>query len=154
MGCQILGKETQNEVKKSVAKAARKFKTAVKNALTDMGKDLKKQTKLSINNVGRTGRIYRVRIRGKIKRHQASAPGQVPANMTGALKRSVQYKVTNPVTLEYGAGDSTGPVDYAKYLEMGTSRMAPRPYLEPQIKRLKGGDASKIFKKRIDDLFI
>lgn len=53
---------------------------------------------------------------------------------TGALQRSIRSRVIKKgeeVTIELVAGG--GEVDYARYVEEGTSRMAPRPYLRPAV---------------------
>jgi hypothetical protein len=58
--------------------------------------------------------------------HQASAPGQPPAVDLGYLVNSIATVRVSKLT--------TAVVVYAEYgiyLEMGTVRMAPRPYLEP-----------------------
>ena len=68
------------------------------------------------------GRIY--------GRHQGSAPGQSPAPDTGHLRSATQ---ADPVVREDADG-FTGRVvantDYALALEIGTERMAARPFLD------------------------
>ena len=70
---------------------------------------------------GKSGRVY-----GK-RKHRASAPGEPPANDTGTLVRGI--------TITPGADPMSYVVDstanYAEFLELGTSKMAPRPYLLP-----------------------
>lgn len=71
--------------------------------------------------------------------YQASAPGEPPAPRTGSLRRN-----WNPfVSTEHGggryavkAGIESGQ-HYARYLEDGTSHMAPRPYVERILERSK-----------------
>lgn len=65
----------------------------------------------------KTGRQY-----GK---HRASAPGESPAIDSGNLVGSIQQIF--PSTLEALVGT---PVEYAIFLEQGTSRMAARPLWE------------------------
>jgi HK97 gp10 family phage protein len=111
--------------------SAQNFSKSVNNgireAFPDIGKKLKADARRSIRQPPKTGRIYRRRIRGRIRNHQASAPGQPPANMEGALQKTVDYKIKGD-ELEFGAGDQ-GDVQYAKYLEDGTKKMKPRKYL-------------------------
>ncbi len=57
--------------------------------------------------------------------HQASAPGQAPATDTGRLANSIAWA---PVQGGYAVG--TGE-DYGRWLELGTSRILPRPWLQP-----------------------
>ena len=76
----------------------------------------------------RTGRVYTIRGR----KHQASAPGEPPAKLTGALARSVDHKVTGWHTMQVGE-----EADYAGYLEKGTGRIAPRPHLTVAVNLTK-----------------
>lgn len=75
----------------------------------------------SILSGEKTGRMYGT--------HQASAPGEAPANEYGTLVRS--GKTT------YDIKDISGKVTFsAKHalpLEYGTERMEPRPYLRPAL---------------------
>lgn len=75
----------------------------------------------------RTGRIYRINGRN----HQASAPGEIPAKLSGRLAKSVGYTVATK-RLTIGEG-----MFYAKFLEYGTSRMQPRPHLAVTVERLQ-----------------
>lgn len=96
----------------------------IRRAFYFSGKELTKQANRLILDPPKTGRVYRI---GN-KRHQASAPGQAPANLSGVLRRSVDFNVKGSTELEFGA-----KADYAKYLEQGTQKMAARPYLLPAI---------------------
>lgn len=68
----------------------------------------------------KTGRIYRRRG----VEHQASAPGQAPASDTGNLARN-RTKDVDPAALR---GVLTFRSKYARPLETGSQRIAPRPY--------------------------
>ena len=61
----------------------------------------------------------------------ASAPGQPPHIRTGTLARSIEQE-----TFRRGS-DLIGRVgtnlNYGKFLEYGTVKMAPRPYLRPAL---------------------
>ena len=72
----------------------------------------------------RTGRIYK---RGN-NTHQASAEGESPAVDTGRLRQSATHETVRVEGTKVigGAGVST---PYAVALEMGTERMAPRPFI-------------------------
>lgn len=72
----------------------------------------------------KTGYLYP---RGK-RTHQASAPGQPPANDTGFLANNIKAEVnqTEPMTVELR---SLAP--YSVHLEYGTTKMAARPFLRP-----------------------
>lgn len=79
----------------------------------------------SIMTGPKTGRIYR---RRNVV-HQASAPGEPPASDTGTL---VQRS-----TVEWDQNDLRATVvfrtKYAEYLELGTERMEPRPFLRQAL---------------------
>lgn len=79
----------------------------------------------------KNGRVYRVKLGKRRVTYRASAPGEYPAKLTGALRRSVDFRILGAATLEFGAGGLDVP--YAKWLEEGTSKMAARPYLRPTI---------------------
>lgn len=74
-----------------------------------------------------TGRVYRRR--GRV--HQASAPGQPPATDTGLLRASVHTRSGRDSGGQYrevGTGQAVGV-----YLEKGTRRILPRPWLVPAL---------------------
>lgn len=71
----------------------------------------------------KSGRIY-----GK---HQASAPGQSPAIDEGDLVKSLATEVTDTSAV-VGSTDKK-----SVWLELGTSRIAPRPSLEPASEGVK-----------------
>lgn len=70
-----------------------------------------------------------------------SMPGEPPHKQTGHLRRSVTYEVTThggEMVSRYGTN-----VKYGRWLEEGTTRMAPRPWLRrsfaemgPQIRSI------------------
>ena len=66
------------------------------------------------------------------REHRASAPGQAPASDTGNLvsKITVKQKSLNVVHVESNA-------DYSAFLEYGTSKMQPRPFMLPAFEKSK-----------------
>ena len=63
--------------------------------------------------------------------YQASLPGQPPRKRSGALQKSVTSQVTRGdgvVRIKIGSA-----VQYARYLELGTKRMRPRPWLKSGV---------------------
>jgi HK97 gp10 family phage protein len=79
--------------------------------------------KQKISRGGRGGRVYSV----SGKRSQRSAPGEPPKTDTGRLVGSIRHEHS---FLSASVGSE---VNYAGYLELGTSRMAARPYLQPSF---------------------
>jgi hypothetical protein len=75
----------------------------------------------SLTTGGRSGKVYRG--------HQASAPGQPPALLTGDLARSCQVTQVRKCIWAVHFTDRK-----AWWLEYGTPTIAPRPYLRPAIR--------------------
>lgn len=91
------------------------------------------------------------------KRHMSSAPGKPPAVDIGTLRASTMSEVESVGTnvigrvgpdVEYIAekAEVGTDVNYGLYLEMGTGRMQPRPFLRPAIIRTRR-KVVKIFRK-------
>lgn len=74
------------------------------------------------------------RQKGK-KIHYASADGEYPAVDTGALRQSVTSSVEYTDTGVRGTVGSN--LEYSAYLEHGTSKMKPRPWLSPSVAKNK-----------------
>jgi len=72
------------------------------------------------------------------KKHTASAGGESPAIISGALENSVGYKIRGD-DMDFGAGDEN--IDYAKFLELGTVKMESRSFIvkavEENFKEIK-----------------
>lgn len=77
----------------------------------------------------KTGRVY---TRHGIS-HQASAPGEPPATDTGVLVNSISGDAELRGGVVLGAIRATA--QYAAWLELGTRRMAARPFLVPAVER-------------------
>jgi len=82
--------------------------------------------------------------------HRASAPGQAPASDTGNLvsKIMVQQKDKNHVEVQSNA-------DYSAFLEYGTSKMEPRPFMLPAFEKSKKPIINAVFnrvKKKIEEI--
>lgn len=70
-----------------------------------------------------TGRTY-----GK---HVASAPGQPPSPDFGTLRSSVSWEVAKDAKGLVGRVGTN--LEYGKHLELGTKRIAARPFLRPAL---------------------
>lgn len=70
------------------------------------------------------------------KRHHPSMPGHAPAPNGGTLMRSVTHEVKVEGDEVVGlVGSTLRNPDYPKYLEYGTSKMKPRPWLSTAIEK-------------------
>ena len=83
-------------------------------------RDVHAQAVVEITQGEKSGRIYS---HHGVK-HQASAPDEAPGSDTGNLINSITVTDDSDLqsTIEVGA-------EYGLYLEMGTARMSPRPFL-------------------------
>lgn len=100
------------------------IKQEIHNALCEIGQS---NTVLARHMIfkRKTGRIYV--IKGAF--HQASAPGDVPANLSGELARHVGYVVSGHSQMEFGDKSQQGKAPYGLFLEGGTVKMKPRPHI-------------------------
>lgn len=90
--------------------------------------DIKEDIIASMTNSPASGRRYKRG--GKI--HIASSPGNPPRPDTYRLIKSITTRVIGN-SIEVGS-TIKNPL-YPKYLEKGTHKMAPRPWLEPAVKK-------------------
>ena len=64
--------------------------------------------------------------------HTASAPGQPPMSDTGRLANSITFDRVGDLTATVGSA-----LNYAPWLEYGTSRMEARPFFRPAVERMR-----------------
>ena len=72
-------------------------------------------------------------MKGGGRPHKPSAPGEPPHVDIGRLRASVTHEVEE--TLLGVVGRVGTNVEYGRYLELGTSKMMPRPWLRPALKK-------------------
>lgn len=134
--------EASKKILINLCKTKQFTKRAIRQSYYDLGKELVKESKRLILDPPKTGRVYRIKRNVRVTRHQASAPGEAPANLRGNLRRSINFIVHGDGKMEFGSEDKTDknvPVPYGKALEKGhafTSRrkILPRPYLITSIR--------------------
>lgn len=122
----------QSRLQKVPARVA----AGVLNGLQALSLLMQNTARREIQTGSKTGRVYTRRS----VRHQASAPGEYPATDTGFLVSSVIGEVLRDT---FEAVLSSGVI-YAKWLEFGTKKMAPRPFLVPTLHAVSGRAASVI----------
>lgn len=113
-----------NETFESIEEMAPNVRQAIRQTFFYMGRELKKSTSKDIlDKATKTGRVYVRRTKsGRKRRHQASAPGETHANMSGNLRKSLGWKVHGTDYLEFGYGVtkwSGRASDYAARIEFG-----------------------------------
>jgi hypothetical protein len=117
----------------SINSMGRSVKTGIRHGFNLIGKEFVEDSRDKMKNTERDmSRVYYVRVRGRVIRHNPSKPYFPAAIMTGELSKSVRYKVNGSDSMRFGAG-YTKRVNYAKYVELGTKQMIERPYLKPAI---------------------
>ncbi len=89
-----------------------------------LGKELVRCASQDILRKPITGRVYKY----KGRRHRASIAGEAPANRSGVLRRSLDFKVHGSDGMEFGY-----EADYGKYLE--DEQIHNRPALLISIKK-------------------
>ena len=101
----------------------------------------------SIQTGSKSGVLYQMY--NPRREHRASAPGQAPASDTGNLvsKIIVRQKSQDVTSVESNA-------DYSAFLEYGTSKMDPRPFMLPAFEKSKKPILNAVFnrvKKKIEE---
>ena len=121
-----LSKGSQQEAKKAIAKVSYKIEGDCKD---------------NISSGSRSGRIYK---RGKTRTHQASAAGEFPKTDYGDLVKNIKAEF-NFSGFESTVGSRLS-APHGFWLEFGTPKMKPRPWLSRTINENK-----KFIKKTFDD---
>ena len=98
----------------------------------------------SIQQHQSSGRIYK---RNGVD-HSASLPGFPPNSDTGNLVRNIAFKID----AEKLEGEVGSDIEYAKFLEFGTSKMEPRPWLLPALEAV-APDYAKEMKEKLNKLY-
>ncbi len=120
----------------SAESIAARTRFGVEKALWHSGKDIHAEFNRQVLAKNKTGRLYIRRIKGGARRrHIASAPGETPANRTGAYRKGFGFSVDGAHQLAVGvAGATDRPEEVPLWLEVGTRRMKARPGLANSIK--------------------
>lgn len=109
-----------------IEKALYNVKEGVRRGLLSVAPMIVRDVVRRIKSPPKTGRLYR--IGGTL--HQASAPGESPADLTGELAEKVGSDVPSFDKMIIGDG-----ADHGKWMEEGTDdgRIEPRPHLKPAV---------------------
>ena len=126
------------EMMQAFKDASAQTRAKIEDAVTVTAVNVQAKAIRRIQSGPATGRVYKSKVSGRS--HQASAPGESPMSDSGALASSI-YRDQEGTTAYVGS-----PLVYSVYLEFGTSKMKPRPFLFPSLeseradfhRRLKG----------------
>lgn len=128
----------------ALKKAETQLEQPIKDSLLGGGQLIRSEAVKSIQQGSKTGKIYEKY--NPRRTHRASAPGEAPASDTGNLVRNIIVKNTDDtVSVESNA-------NYSKFLEYGTSKMLPRPFLFPAYEKSREKIVKSIFLKIVTKL--
>lgn len=119
-------------------------------AMETAGALVERETKKALSHKG----SYRAYKKGN-KIHFSSSPGDTPALDTGILRNSISHivkffggmitgRVGPDIDVIAAKSEAGTDLDYGLYLELGTSKMAARPFLRPTLRKMR---------KQINDIF-
>lgn len=130
-----------NEALAAVQKLGDAGEDVVRDTIADVTLETHGRAVRGIQSGPASGRIYE---KYKPRRtHQASAPGEYPMSDLGSFAQSVQFEFENGgMTAFVGTADERGP-----WFELGTSRMASRPWLEPSFREAVAGVTAELIKR-------
>ena len=117
------------ELNRNLAKLADRYGKSVADALLVSGEMVKSTAVRSIQTQSGGQTVTRYRQGGGAYQHTASSPNSPPNTDTGRLASSVAVEVQSEDVF-VGSG-----VEYAPYLEFGTSKMQARPWLNPALEQ-------------------
>jgi hypothetical protein len=130
MAFKVKSDENNRKIFLQVKDLENRTERSIRQSFYKIGTQLMKEARRSIIQGPKTGRVYR--IKGRKRRHRASAPGEPPANLFGNLQKSVNFEVRGSKEMIFGAGNDSD-VKYARILELGGNTkfatIQPRPYL-------------------------
>ena len=126
------------EIQANLNKISTAAKQLISHAVFKGVADVEKEAKMSIQRGGKSGIVYQ---RYSPKRtHRSSAPGEPPASDTGYLVNNIKRKMD----MDKLGGEVRSRANYSKYLEYGTSKMMPRPYMFPALEKHRGKIKTRI----------
>ena len=133
------------EAEEALDQVKDKLETEMQSILLGGGQLIRGEAVKSIQQGNKTGRIYKRY--NPTREHRASAPGEAPASDTGNLVSQIFVK-----NKEEGVVQVSSEAMYSKFLEFGTEKMLPRPFLFPAFEKSKPRIAEVLFKKITDAL--
>lgn len=110
---------------------------SVKNYLGGFIQNLQKDARVEITKAILTvERNAKESMRGGGRPHIPSRPGEPPRVDMGRLRSSITHEIVSELRGIVGRVGTN--VKYGRYLELGTSKMLPRPWLIPALKKTIG----------------
>lgn len=111
-----------------IAETEARVMAGISRGLKPAGDLVKAEMVRLVKATPKTGRWY-----SQPKPHRASAPGEAPASVTGRLLRSIRVIIDRKsLVVKIRAA-----ARHALWLEYGTVKMAPRPFIRPALRNSK-----------------
>lgn len=118
-----------------LAELPEKANASIARTMNFVAQSTAQRARRRITTGARTGLVYEVN--GKM--HQASAPGEAPANLSGTLAKSIRFtKITDRLDSAATAGSDLAyatTLEFGGFAEFGRSTIyvEPRPFLLPSF---------------------
>lgn len=116
------------ELMKALKKLGAGATKALRQGINATAQQVRNTAVKSIQQVSQGETVTRYSQGGNAYNHTASVAGEAPNTDTGALVKSVAVEQPSDTTAFVGSG-----LEYAPYLEFGTTKMKPRPWLQPAL---------------------
>ena len=131
-------------LKKQLSTCSVNADRAIKDGVKATAFEVRNTAIKSIQELSKGELVQRQRQSGRgTYEHQASRVGDPPNTDTGTLVRSIAAEQDKTDEFSYVVGSS---LDYASFLEFGTSKMEARPWLEPALDANKSNLSKNIIK--------
>ena len=125
MSVQVTGAQ---ELKAKMLKLGSQMEQAAEEGVFITAQDVRTYAIKSIQDQSPGQVVTRSRQGGGVYPHVAAAEGQAPNTDTGRLVSSIAAEKLGDASYEVGTG-----LNYGEFLEMGTVKMRPRPWLIPAL---------------------
>ena len=132
---EIVGSSSNQKIYAKLCDIENNFKNGIHEAYIVISRYLIRTNKKDFRSP-KSGRFYRYNLNGRIITHRASAPGEPPARLTGRLENTISTRTPGSTSMTYSAGNDE--VIYARFLEEGTVKMEPRPFMIKSIRDNQG----------------
>ena len=119
------------ELMKALKKLGAGATKALRQGINATAQQVRNTAVKSIQQVSQGETVTRYSQGGRPYNHTASVAGDAPNTDTDALVKSIAVEQPNDNTAFVGSGLDNPP--YPLWLEFGTSKMKPRPWLQPAL---------------------
>lgn len=125
--------EGLDDLIRDMEKLPRAARSELRKAMRKAGAVVAKEAKVLLDEKVHTGRVYEVEVKGRVRKHTASAPGEPPAKLLGLLRRSVKIIASRSgLSVRVSSADPKAHIQ-----EYGSEKQAARPFLRPALARKK-----------------